>query len=476
MFFTISIAVILIALSFPTTMDAQVMQSGSFQLESDSINIGGARSVSSNFGLEDTFGEVGSGDSNSTAFSQSAGFQQSDNVVVAASSGGSGSVRESQTLITSLSVVSAVSSALLEVETSTSTSLELRYGLTTSYEVGLLRESAYAAGHRISIEGLEAETRYYFEIIAKTQAGAVEIYQGSFFTSSLVDSALNVDDLEAFIQFIENGRGGAIGDSVLVSWENPVSPTFDHVEVVYSPVFFPATPADGEVVYVGTGESFMHSLDLSKSAVHYYTVFVYSENGLISSGSVIYVVTPESLGDFTETPRILTTLLAEGTELPFELNWQNILFIQSGEVQSLKNDEVIVRADSPLTIKVPYALVPETLKTIVMTLEDPNDPEKVFSFLLRVDAEKEYYVASLAPLGRSALHPAVLTVFDFETKRYGQIEGAVRAVLHEHTTTNDRSEQSSSPHGFKLLLISGFSVLLLIILFFGWMRRQQRIS
>jgi hypothetical protein len=51
------------------------MQSGSYKIESDSVNFGGARSTSSTYTLEDTLGEVGTGESSSAAYRLGAGYQ-----------------------------------------------------------------------------------------------------------------------------------------------------------------------------------------------------------------------------------------------------------------------------------------------------------------------------------------------------------------------------------------------------------------
>ena len=56
--------------------DAQVMQSGSYQIQSDSINVGGVYSSSTNYQLEDTAGEIATGISSSTNYIVSAGYQQ----------------------------------------------------------------------------------------------------------------------------------------------------------------------------------------------------------------------------------------------------------------------------------------------------------------------------------------------------------------------------------------------------------------
>lgn len=54
---------------------AQVMQSTSYRIESDSMNMGGARSSSTTYVLEDTVGEVATGDSSSATYKLGAGYQ-----------------------------------------------------------------------------------------------------------------------------------------------------------------------------------------------------------------------------------------------------------------------------------------------------------------------------------------------------------------------------------------------------------------
>ncbi|MFM2374241.1 MAG: hypothetical protein RLZZ234_236 [Candidatus Parcubacteria bacterium] len=57
------------------TLHAQVMQSDNYKIESDSVNFGGARSTSSTYTLEDTLGEVGTGDSAAASYRLGAGYQ-----------------------------------------------------------------------------------------------------------------------------------------------------------------------------------------------------------------------------------------------------------------------------------------------------------------------------------------------------------------------------------------------------------------
>jgi hypothetical protein len=59
-----------------TSVNAQVMTSGNFQIDSDSINFGGGYSTSSSYRQESTFGEIATGDGVSTNYRLRAGYQQ----------------------------------------------------------------------------------------------------------------------------------------------------------------------------------------------------------------------------------------------------------------------------------------------------------------------------------------------------------------------------------------------------------------
>lgn len=57
-------------------LHAQVRQSTTYQIESDSINFGGGFSSSTNYSLESTAGEIGTGNASSTSYNLRAGYQQ----------------------------------------------------------------------------------------------------------------------------------------------------------------------------------------------------------------------------------------------------------------------------------------------------------------------------------------------------------------------------------------------------------------
>lgn len=55
---------------------AQTMQSGTYRIDFDSVNVGGGQSQSGTYLLEDTAGEVGTGYASSTTYNLHAGYQQ----------------------------------------------------------------------------------------------------------------------------------------------------------------------------------------------------------------------------------------------------------------------------------------------------------------------------------------------------------------------------------------------------------------
>ncbi len=69
-------AIIIVTLITPISLFAYVMQSTSYRIDSDSINVGGLDvSTSTNYGLSDTVGEVATGLSSSTNYQMSGGYR-----------------------------------------------------------------------------------------------------------------------------------------------------------------------------------------------------------------------------------------------------------------------------------------------------------------------------------------------------------------------------------------------------------------
>lgn len=86
MFWKTSYIFLSLIIAIPLLAFGAVMQSSNYQIQNDSINIGGTEnSVSSNYGLSDTIGEVGTGNSTSTSYNLYAGYRQMTGAYVAIS-------------------------------------------------------------------------------------------------------------------------------------------------------------------------------------------------------------------------------------------------------------------------------------------------------------------------------------------------------------------------------------------------------
>lgn len=66
--------------------NAYVMSSNNYRIQSDSINVGGAREGSATYRMEDTIGEIASDESSSASYKLKAGYQQMQEVYLSISS------------------------------------------------------------------------------------------------------------------------------------------------------------------------------------------------------------------------------------------------------------------------------------------------------------------------------------------------------------------------------------------------------
>jgi len=310
--------------------------------------------------------------------------------------GDSGSgVPERLTLI-SLEVVPATNSVEVSWKTNRYAQFELRWGKTASYELGFVINELYKRGHTSLITDLEPGTRYEYQLIGYDRNGRqVILASKNFKTLQLPDDVppSNVSNLHAEVR----------GNDIVLNWDNPMESDFSHVRIVRSHLFYPTDPYNGVIAYQGSGHSFVDRGAAQEGIVQYYTVYSYDTEGNISSGAVVRVIfeTVKERGDIPQT---------------LALTFSDIELVQSGQV--ITSDDI--DADLPLTLRIAYDMLPEHLKSIIITLTHPQESGTSFSFLLRVNGDKTYYQATLAPLREAGLYPTVVSIYDYE-----------QAVVHE---------------------------------------------
>lgn len=310
--------------------------------------------------------------------------------------------------LVSLEVIPNRTSATIMWETNRYVQFELRWGRTASYELGFVTNELFKREHASVIDNLNPGTVYTYQLVAYDRDGKMIVLSSdNFRTRDVPDETppANVGGLRATI----------IGDDVALDWDNPSDADFSHLRIVRSYLFYPLDPYNGFIAYQGTQESFTDKGVLRKSLVQYYTVFSYDTTGNVSSGASVRV---------SEAP-----YKADTSAQTLELTFADIEFLQEGKLISADS----VTADLPLTVRIPYEKLPEHLKSIVMTLSHPDDPNRTFTFLLRIDREKTYYQATLAPLKQAGFYPMTVSIYDFEQALLYELNGTLRVWQQEGT-------------------------------------------
>ena len=171
---------------------------------------------------------------------------------------------------------------------------------------------------------------------------------------------------------------------------------------------------------------------LSEYSPVYYTAFVYSTEGKVSSGAIAIAFASSNTGqastDFESggiTPAIpnppekviqATSWVTQERVTPdMRLPGLSEVFVfQNGREWSFIDPHMSLGSTQAITVRVPVQSVAGNLKSIIGTLLDPTNNELSYSFLLRVNENKTYYEAVVPPLlvvGESVLE---IVIYDYE--------------------------------------------------------------
>lgn len=323
-------------------------------------------------------------------------------------------------VIDDLYTESGVSTTSLFVHTARPARFEIRWGRTGSYELGYVVSSVYSTEHVITLTELEPSTRYEYEVIGYTLHGVQSVVQtGHFTTLSNLQKNISPANVARFTA-VKNGQ------SVDLSWVTPTQDTFSHVRIVRSHLGFPSHPQNGAIVYQGTGNAVTDTDILSQYSPVYYTAFVYDVYGNVSSGAIAMV---SGEGD---SPAERTPENDEGTKIPLVTEAtshvdedritadmkmpqpSDIAISQGEDTFTLLDSDIQLRSEEAFLVSVPYTAVAGNLKSIILTILDPTNNRKSYSFLLRINHDQTAYEATITPLrvvGRSQI---TLEIYDYE--------------------------------------------------------------
>lgn len=361
-----------------------------------------------------------------------------------------------------LKVEPSLYSALIRFETNLYSQAVVSWGLTPDYEMGSLAEQALIKNHSIIIEGLNPSTLYYFRIELTDQYGRkIFLTSQSFITKSLPDTTppQNVTNLYA----IGNDQ------TINLSWVNPKI-DFDEVRIVRSDKFYPKDLVDGKIIYEGRDERFVDT-DVIYGKVYYYTLFAKDSSGNYSSGAVakgrLYKIgeKPDQGNLFEDVKELADSLVHP---LIRSLTLLDIDFFQNGKKLSVNSNSVQIQGDRELRVSLDYDKVPEILKTIAITMRDPDDKSKTFSFLLRVNKDKTAYEAIIAPLGRSGNFEFGVSILDHKNQGLKKMAGVIVSIVPQIGLQSDFSWAVLGlwiKNNFSTIVVI---ILLVIAIYFGF--------
>lgn len=380
------------------------------------------------------------------------------------SNGGGGIVRSRlETVITT----PYERSAKIEWETSAPTQYVIRFGRTASYELGTVRGGVYLRNHGTMLTQLEPGTRYYYELTTIDGRNTIGIIsEGSFTTLPAITSDLPANALYFSAR--------PTGSDVLLRWQNPTVGNFSRVRVVRSHLFYPQNPYDGAVVYEGVGESFFDPQALGARSPQYYTIFVLTNEGAVSSGAV--AVASRIAGTDSTSAVVSEDATSSAVILPAPadigddslLSAVEIVFEQDSLLQTFEG-EIRLAADQPYVIAVPVDSVPAHLKTILVTIQNPTDNSIVSVYMLRLNTAGDRYEAVVAPPRVSGQARIIIEMFDYTAATVRRISNVVYFYPVEEVTVFPDTLIATKQIGF-LFLILGLSVM---SLWFFLLRRRR---
>lgn len=312
--------------------------------------------------------------------------------------------------LSDLVVVPDLYSASISWETSIPTRSKVHWGFGEEYELATLVERSLRSHHATKLTELAPGTRYYFKIVAYDKAGnETVLIRDSFMTMSLPD--------EEPPENVAGFTGYADGKDAILTWQNPNDPDFDRVRIVRRTDGYPVDPADGFVVFEGTATEYRDTDIFEKGKRAYYAAFAYDKAGNVSSGALVAVA---ALGEVVPPP----------VEVPLEegiapLEFRNIIFLQENKEISFIGNDVEIDGGIPFEMRIPYGLLPEHLKTVMVTLKPSSDSSKSFSFLLRINKDKTAYTAKIGALGEAGEYPIVLMLLDYAQQSVSKVEGTL---------------------------------------------------
>lgn len=281
--------------------------------------------------------------------------------------------------------------------------------------------------------------------------GSSNIYGCTDPTADNYNSRANRDDSSCFyggIPNVLNFTAIPTTQEIILVWQNPDYPDLAAVRVVRRTNAVPLDPGDGELVYDGIGETVTDN-NVSQGNTYFYVAFIRNTAGQYSSGALASAILippegevsppaddepPELPGD--NLPTDIFDSFPSGPDFSLADDFY-ILVSQPGQaVQTVRpNGSARILGDRNTSIFIPYRFMPTVLKTIGLTLFDPLNQERSFSFLLRINQDQTGYEATMGPLAFNGNYDFVLHIINYQDQSLKKIKGSLAVSATAGATT-----------------------------------------
>lgn len=419
----------------------QVMESSLYRMDSDSINIGGARASSGLFIEESTLGEIATGRTNGALYYMRAGYQERIDgtttgggttptetapatTVVA---GGNGPVFLNNFDIRDISVNVKGDIAIVSWTTTRSAKSAIVWGEKNEGEEMKMTELAndnLLLRHEFVLAGIILGKTYTYSILSDDGRGTKAGLSGQTFYAPLPKEIPIIDEENIPENVLELSAKSEDGKIVL-DWKNPKGA--ESVRVMRQENSYPTDPYHGEILYEGNGETAVDE-KTENGKTYYYTVFVKDSFGEFSSGSIISAKKTAD-GKIIFDGEDPFSKLPESEKVHpkiAKLALDDFIFMQDGKRFSPKNGTIKISGAKNFSLIIPYEILPEVLKTISVNLKDKKTNES-FTFLMRVNKDKTAYVATLGSLDRDGEFDLSVSVLDYGAQGIKRLSGTLIA-------------------------------------------------
>lgn len=225
--------------------------------------------------------------------------------------------------------------------------------------------------------------------------------------------------------------------TIKLSWDYPKDSDISSVRVVRSDKFFPLTIDDGEIIFEGNAFN-IFDYNVIPGTIYYYSIFAKTYSGEYSSGVLSQALIPSKDKIVTLSSEDIFKNIADAMNVdPIikSLTLADFDFIQDDIRIAHSGNTVSVDGKKQFTVSLDYRKVPEVLKTIAITLVDPDDTSKIFTFLLRVNKDKTAYQATLGALNKSGNYRLNAIILDYKNQGMRRFDGSLRVLVFDSVQT-----------------------------------------